>query len=537
MTRGISLHESNAPLIDLRPDHLAVVSSILNAHVSGRTIRAYGSRTKWSAREHSDLDLVVMGESPLGPSALAKLREAFEDSDLPFSVDVLDWSVITQNFRREIEGNYVTLLQTPDTDSWMTSSVGEFTPLSYGKALPKRSRVAGGSVDVYGSSGVVGQHNQALTHGPTVVIGRKGTVGSVNFSPTPCWPIDTTFYCEDEDQELARFKYYVLSALGLERMNTDSAVPGLNRNNAHLVRLRLPPIDERRRIASVLGTLDDRIELDSQLVGVLESIAAAIYQAWFVDFEPVRAKVEGRWRSGESLPGLPARLFALFPSALVDSELGPIPADWPIIELGEVANTTHGRSYRSAELEDSDIALVTLKSFARGGGYRTGGLKPYTGKYKPEQVIAPGETVIACTDVSQDASVIGRSARIPVSELFTNQVASLDAMILRSNLEGPLTREWIYLLTRTQRFEDYLKGHTSGTTVLHLDKSATLMYRFPYPGHRLIREFVALVAPFLQRSSRVLADFGRLEQLRNVLLPKLVSGEIRLRGATEVVNG
>ena len=106
--------------------------------------------------------------------------------------------------------------------------------------------------------------------------------------------------------------------------------------------------------------------------GTLEEMARALFKSWFVDFDLVRAKVNGRWRRGESLPGLPAELYDLFPDRLVPSELGEIPEGWPVKTLGELVQVVKGRSYRSSDLRDSNVALVTLKSVKRGGGYSPG---------------------------------------------------------------------------------------------------------------------------------------------------------------------
>lgn len=127
---------------------------------------------------------------------------------------------------------------------WRAATLGEFAPFAYGKGLPKHQRKLFGIVPVFGSNGVLGFHDEPLTAGPTVIIGRKGTIGAVHYSPTPCWPIDTTFYVTDPDPHVLRFKYYLLRSLGLEHMNADSAVPGLNRAAAHAIKILIPPLHE-----------------------------------------------------------------------------------------------------------------------------------------------------------------------------------------------------------------------------------------------------------------------------------------------------
>ena len=193
-----------------------------------------------------------------------------------------------------------------------------------------------------GSNGIVDYHDSGLTEGPTIVIVRKGTVGAVHYLPDPCWPIDTTFFVAGNDAALVRFKFYALSSLGLEQMNSDSAVPGLNRDAAHARELLVPDESEQRAIAHVLGTLDDKIKLNRRMNEMLEEMARALFQSWFVDFEPVRAKLEGRWRRGESLPGLPAHLYDLFPDRLVDSELGEVPEGWGVGVLDDAIELLSG---------------------------------------------------------------------------------------------------------------------------------------------------------------------------------------------------
>ena len=408
------------------------------------------------------------------------------------------------------------------THDWPTTTVGEFAPFTYGKGLSKKQRNETGDVPVYGSNGIIGYHDQALTNSPTIIIGRKGTVGAVHYPPVPCWPIDTTFYVTDDDPELLRFKYYALQSLGLEDANSDSAVPGLNREFAHSTRFSVPPMEEQRRIAGVLGCLDDKIELNRRMAETLEQMARALFRSWFVDFEPVRAKQEARWRPGQSLPGLPAHLYDSFPNHLEPSEQGPIPAGWRVAALGDVVETVRGRSYKSAELADSEVALVTLKSFARGGGYREDGLKPYTGAYKPEQVVEPGEVVLACTDVTQAGEVVGRPAIVQPAPEFAALVASLDTLIIRPRDESVMSRAFLYFLMGTPAFTAHALAHATGTTVLHLAKAAVPDFRFAQPPADLIQAFDAAANPALARSQIVRTETRILAAQRDTLLVRLI---------------
>lgn len=209
------------------------------------------------------------------------------------------------------------------------TTVGSFCPFTYGKGLPAGRRNTAGSIPVYGSNGIVGWHDEPYTKGPTVIIGRKGTVGAVHYSSTPCWPIDTTFFIEFSDPQDARFTYYLLKTLGLEHMNSDSAVPGLNRNAAHLRKIPLFEKTYRHAISNILGALDDKIELNRQMCKTLEDTAQAIFKSWFVDFDPVHAKA-----AGKQPQGMNPEIVALFPDSFDDSEAGQLPKGWKTGPLG-----------------------------------------------------------------------------------------------------------------------------------------------------------------------------------------------------------
>jgi type I restriction enzyme S subunit len=364
----------------------------------------------------------------------------------------------------------------------------------------------------------------------------KGTVGragwlrpeqpSVVFAPQVA-------YWRVVDREILDpgFVFYLMrsyafqSALDGVKTHGAMAADYVSISQQHDFRFRIPGVQTQRAIAHVLGTLDDKIELNRRMSETLEAIARALFKSWFVDFDPVRAKAEGRD------PGLPKPLADLFPACFVDSELGEIPEGWEVGELGELIDTVKGRSYKSEELVDSDTALVTLKSFARGGGYRPDGLKSFAGTYKAEQVVNPGEVVIACTDVTQAAEVIGRPAIVRGMNGYRRLVASLDTLIVRPR-DSRMTRAFLYFLGGTEAFVTHTYAHTTGTTVLHLAKEAVPSFTFARPSKQLVQRFDAMAAPALDRIQALEEESGTLTAVRDALLPRLISGELRV-GAAE----
>ena len=350
------------------------------------------------------------------------------------------------------------------------------------------------------------------------------------------WPHNTCLYVTDFLGNEPKFASYFLDALGLASYNSGSAQPSLNRNFIYTKPITVPPPKEQRAIAHILGTLDDKIELNRRQSETLQEMARALFKAWFVDFEPVRAKMSGRWQRGQTLPGLPAHLWNLFPDRLVETEHGEVPQGWETVLLGDFIETVKGRSYKSTELAPSTTALVTLKSFARGGGYRADGLKSYTGAYKPEQVVEPSEVVISCTDVTQAAEVIGRAVIVRESKQYQTLVASLDTVIVRPRSER-ITRMFLYHLGRSERFVAHTCSHVTGTTVLHLAKNAIPSFQFPLPPQNLVHHFDEVAAGMFARVTALEHEVEYIVALRDALLPKLISGELRIGEVNKFFRG
>ena len=185
------------------------------------------------------------------------------------------------------------------------------------------------------------------------IVGRKGAYRGVHYSPDPLFVIDTAFYLKPKVEMDTRWAYYELLTQDINGMDSGSAIPSTSREDFYGLPVQVPPLAEQRAIAHVLGTLDDKIELNRRMNETLEAMAQALFKSWLVDFEPVRAKMEGRWRRGESLPGLPAEHYDLFPDRLVDSELGEVPAGWGVRSLGDCFKLTMGQSPPGSTYNDN----------------------------------------------------------------------------------------------------------------------------------------------------------------------------------------
>jgi type I restriction enzyme S subunit len=381
-----------------------------------------------------------------------------------------------------------------------------------------------GPYPYYGASGVVDHVDRYLYDGEYLLIAEDGENLKTRTTPVAFlargrfWVNNHAHVVRGNGQADTRFLMYALAAADINGYLSGSAMPKLTQASLNRIPLFVPELAEQRRIASILGALDDKIELNRRMSQTLESMARALFKSWFVDFDPVRAKAEGRDT------GLPQRIADLFPSSLFNSELGEIPDGWEIQSLGDSVDLVKGRSYTSEELTESDTALVTLKSFARGGGYRPDGLKSFSGSYKAAQVVTPGELVVACTDVTQAAEVIGRPAIVRGTGEYTRLVASLDTMIVRPR-GANLTRGFLYFLGGTDAFVAHTYAHTTGTTVLHLAAAAIPSFTFACPPAALVRCLDSVAAPALDRIQSLEEQSDAVAALRDSLLPLLIRGQ------------
>lgn len=292
----------------------------------------------------------------------------------------------------------------------------------------------------------------------------------------------------------------------------------------------LPPIQVQRTIAYILGTLDDKIELNRQMNENLEATARAIFKSWFVDFDPVKANMEGHKPAY-----MDTETAILFPSAFQDSTLGKIPKGWEVEKIGNLVEIVKGRSYRTSELKESDTALVSIKSIMRGGGYQPGVVKPYIGKYNPEQVITPGELVMAYTDLTQEAEILGKPAVVREEENYQTLVPSLHLRIIRP-LESTVSVWFLYCLFRERHFQSHIYGYATGTTVLGLSKDGVPRYQFALPPEKIRCLFDSIAKPLFTKIESNEKESRTLAKTRDTLLPKLLSGEIRVDAAAEILE-
>ena len=254
-------------------------------------------------------------------------------------------------------------------------------------------------------------------------------------------------------------------------------------------------INEQKSIAAILTAFDDKIELLQAQNKTLEKTAQTIFEEWF-----------GKYQIGDELPD-----------------------GWRIFQLNELVATVNGYSYKGSELvEYSDEALVTLKSFDRNGGFQTRGFKPFRGNPKDNQEVKIGDLVVAHTDLTQDAEVLGNPAFIFDDGGFKKMYITMDLVKVIS-LHKDISSSFLYYLMKDKAFKGHCVGYSNGTTVLHLSKRAIPEYQLLLPtDFNLIKKFSEIANSTTTKISLNKITIKSLTQTRDELLPRLMSGEIRV---------
>lgn len=267
------------------------------------------------------------------------------------------------------------------------------------------------------------------------------------------------------------------------------------------VTVGLPSLPAQENAAAILSAYDDLIENNIRRIKILEEIARLIYEEWFVTF---------RFLGHESV-------------RMVDSKLGEIPEGWSVTSIRDVTEIHRGRSYKSKELvPEGGLPFFNLKCIDREGGFRLSGLKRYSGPFKETQRASKNDILVAVTDMTQERRIVARAARIPDF--------GEDSGVLSMDLVKVVPREvqpmFLYGLLRFSDFPDKTKQFANGANVLHLHPDRILDHRFALPPVSLRARYHNIAGQVYRLSDNLDSRIQRLRMTRDLLLPKLISGEI-----------
>jgi type I restriction enzyme, S subunit len=343
-----------------------------------------------------------------------------------------------------------------------------------------------GSVPIYSSSGITGFHNEKITNGPGVITGRYGTIGKVFYSPTEYWPLNTTLYVEDFKSNNELFVYYLLQQLDWEKYSDKSAVPGVNRNDVHQEIVSIPSIDEQKAIASVLSSLDDKIDLLHRQNTTLERMAETLFRQWFVE------EAQEDWEECTL-------------DDLISVKGGTTPSTKePSFWNGDI-NWTSPRdlsNQQSVFMFDTE-RKITEKGLAQIGS----GLLP--------------------------VGTLLMSSRAPIGYLaITDIPVAINQGYIAIVCDKLVSNYFMYLWCKVNM--EQIKNAGNGSTFEEISKSNFKELTTLQPSNEAISKFDKTVEPVFAKIKTNQKQIQTLEKLRDNLLPKLMSGEVRvdLQGAS-----
>ena len=375
---------------------------------------------------------------------------------------------------------------------WEDARLGDVAPFKYGKSMTADKRI-NGEYFVYSSAGICGLSDDTLAN-KGIIIGRKGTAGSLFYSKRPFFCIDTAFYVDEvsENNDL-NFMYYYMQILNLSSYNNDAAVPGLNRNLAHRLKIKLPNYQSQLKISDILSSYDDLIDNNNQRIEILEKAAENIYKEWFI-----------RMR---------------YPTHKNTQYIEGIPKGWKVKRLNEFGRVETGKTPPTANQENYDGDIMFIKTPDMHG-------QPYvveTGEYlteighdtQPKKLLPANSISVSCIGTGGIVAINSEPAH-------TNQ--QINSIIL----DDQNYLEWLYFTAKALKPTIEMFGAT-GATMTNLSKGKFEKLKVICPNKELIYDFNQIASPMLEEIKELQKQNSNLVKQRDLLLPRLMSGKLEAK--------
>jgi len=492
------MHEM--PTIDVRPDFWEIVRNILKKHVPQHEVWAFGSCVKWTAKEYSDLDLAIITEKPLPFSTSAALREDFSESDLPWRVDFLDWATTGESFREVVARDKV-VVQTAEqwptmTSEWRKTLLGEvfevnpsrslkrgsIAPFIPMEALPQHARsVERIAVREYTGSGMRFRNGDTLVARitPCLENGKTAFVSGLPDNQVAHGSTEYIVLSGKQGETDSLFAYYLARTPEFRQyaINHMEGTSGRQRVSASTIKqypVDLPPLAEQQAIAHILGTLDDRIDNLRQSNATLEAMARALFKSWFVDFD-----------------GVP-------PEDMQASELGLIPKGWRVGTLADLCELKYGKALKATERRDGKIPV-----------YGSGGITGYH-----DEALVTKPTII-----------VGRKGTVGTLYWQSGPCFPIDTTFY---VEPKVSLNFCYYAMMRMG----LRHLNTDAAVPGLNRNNAYRQTVVIPSTEALEKWTAVVSMIRTRMDIADHQSRTLTQLRDTLLPRLISGRLRIDGLT-----
>ena len=370
---------------------------------------------------------------------------------------------------------------------WKICKVKDLAIMKNGKKRPNTI----GHYPVYGGNGIM-DYCDTYNNENTIIIGRVGAYcGNVFYCKGKCWVSDNAIaLCANSNNDIT-YLYYLLTSLDLHHNHIGGAQPLMTQDIIGNFDVCVPELETQIQIANILSSVDKKIELNRQINDNLEQQLQALYNEWFVENPK---------------------------------------SDWHSVNLSEIATFVSGYSYKGNELvENSDTAMATIKNFERNGGFKIDGYKPIipSPKLKVDQRAQLFDILVAHTDLTQNAEVIGNAEILLSKDIYKNLIFSMDLVKVIAKESFPF-QFLLALLLKNPRFKSHCIGYVNGTTVLHMNKKALPDYETIIPNLEDAQNLNATAKAIFCQMSENLTEISNLTEMRDTLLPRLISGELKI---------
>lgn len=423
--------------------------------------------------------------------------------------------------------------------------LNEFITLQRGFDLASNKRISG-SVPVVASTGIAGYHNEIKVKAPGVVIGRSGSIGGGQYIEKDFFPLNTTLYVKDFKGHYPRFIYYLLKSIDFTSFNVGTGVPTLNRNHLSSILISDLEIDKEKEIANILGSLDQKIQLNTQINQTLEQIAQALFKSWFVDFDPVRAKVQAlsgglsleraelaamqaiSGKTPEELTALlqtqPDRYAELaetakaFPCEMVEVDRVEVPKGWNLKALSDLGQIICGKtpSKSNKEYYGNEVPFIKIPDMHNQAfiTQTTDNLSLSGANSQSKKYIPPKSICVSCIATVGLVSMTSKPSH-------TNQ--QINSIIPNNDN----TSEFLYLSLKQPSMTKYLKDLASGgNATLNLNTSTFSKIEIITPSKEIIDIFHNKAVYAFEKVLSKSIENKRLAEIRDLLLLRLLNGEI-----------
>lgn len=485
-----------------------IIEHILDKYRKDYAFFYYGSRVKGTYEKTSDLDVLIKGKAEMPLAILQEIKEEFDKSDLPYIVNFSDYYKLDSSFYERIKPDLIPY-------NWQEVKLGDVclfidyrgkTPHKTTSGIPLITAkiVKNGRINEATEFISLEEYKARMTRGlpniGDILITTEAPMGEVAELKNDKVAIGQRIITLRPQKNILNnryLKYFLQSNIGrnqLRARESGTTVTGIKSAELKQISIYLPPLEVQKKIAGVLGALDDKIELNNKINQNLEAQAQALFKSWFVDFEPFGGK---------------------------------IPDDWKEINLSDIAEFIGGYSYKSSELQSSSTVMATIKNFDRQGGFKLDGFKEISPseKLKENQKISLFDTLVAHTDLTQNADVIGNAEMLLSTAGYSNVIISMD--VVKVIPKKGISKFLLATLLKDNRFKQHCLGYINGTTVLHLSKKALPEYTFAFPNNMTdVAKLTNILEYLYKKLAYNIEENLRLVELRDTLLPKLMSGEI-----------